>query len=66
MTKYVEWVEPYDEHCDITQILRLSVEDAIKAQKRSANIRNPLFEFDSDERALEDFIVVHWANIVED
>lgn len=66
MTKYVEWVQPYDEYCDIPQILRLTLEDAVKVQKRAlVKSGNASFQYESDEQALDDFVCVHWAKIVE-
>jgi hypothetical protein len=62
--KRVEWVEPYDNnHPSIVLTCSLSVEDAIKAQKNSAAFKEYVYE--SDERALEDFVTIHWAQIKE-
>ena len=67
MTKYVEWVEPFwNEYPDVPVILRLTVEDAIIVQKASLEKSgNKTFKYESDEDALDDFVVIHWGNIVE-
>jgi hypothetical protein len=60
--KFVEWVEPFHpDHTDITLIHRLTVEDAIKAFRAT----RPKFK-GSDADALDDFMAVHWAVLVQD
>jgi hypothetical protein len=65
MTKYVEWIEPFDASGSIALICRLTVEDAIKWQQGAPErAGNKVFKYESDEQALEDFVTVHWARIV--
>ena len=58
MTKYVEWVEPYSDGAE-TLFLRMSFADIASARRRA----EPRYE--SDEQAVEDFLIVHWGKIVE-
>lgn len=58
----IEWVEPWDEHCDVTLICRMTKRDAIAARKRMAAWVN--YTYKSDEEALRDFMVVRWATEV--
>lgn len=62
--KYVEWIEPYDNETDTTLICRLTVEDAIKAQRHHAFAQKG-FVYETEQQALDDFVTVHWAKIVE-
>ncbi len=66
MTKYVEWMEPYDCELDVVCTVKVSVEDAIKLQKKVAGKEIHQFVYDNDEQALDDFICVHWGRIVEE
>lgn len=62
MTKYVEWDEPYDGEQDPPHVLlRMTIEDAVRAMRR----KDKYNQYQSDEQALDDFIVIHWARIVE-
>jgi len=62
--RYVEWCEPWDGD-DFTPnlVCRLSVEDAILVQKRSAKSKG--HEYETDEQALDDFKAIYWATEVE-
>lgn len=66
MTKYVEWMEPYDSG-DSCVICRMSFEDIIKSMKRlQENFKNhPNYPYKSDQEAIDDFIVVHWGRIID-
>jgi hypothetical protein len=66
VTSYVEWIEPFDTSGSIPLICRLTVEDAIKFQLGAPErAGNTVFKYESDEQALDDFMAVHWARIVE-
>lgn len=67
MTKYMEWMEPYDDG-DSCVICRMSFEDVIKSMKKyqEAFKDHPNYPYKSDQDALDDFQVIHWAAIVED
>jgi hypothetical protein len=60
MAKYVEYEEPaYDrDGIVINQTIRLKVEDAARLMQ----LTYP-GTYETDEEALDDFIVVHWATI---
>lgn len=63
MTRYVEFDEPFcfkeNGPYTISQTVRIAAADVIAWQRW----REPRYE--SDEQALEDFLTVHWARIVE-
>lgn len=63
MTQYVEWVEPWSTDFKETLILRLTLKDTISVQKKQAAKIG--YKYESDQKALEDFMMVHWAKIVE-
>lgn len=58
--KYVEWVEPYGGDSCIPVICRMRLPDIVRVQIE----KNPLYGSFA-ERAIEDFIAVYWARIVE-
>ena len=60
----IEWIEPYDADADTTLICRMTTEDAIKAQKKAAAAKN--YTYQSDQAALDDFMAVHWAQLVNE
>ena len=62
MEVWIEWVEPFDKKANPVY-MRVSKETAIAAQKEIAKKLNK--PYSSDEEALEDFMVVHWAKIIE-
>ena len=69
MTKWIEWIEPFGPDSEPVYC-RVTTEVAIAYQKHSAaTIRSEAwpagFVYESDERALEDFMTVHWATYVE-
>lgn len=50
---------------DMTEVLiKISVEEAILNQKCAAGEYGYVYE--SDEEALEDFISIHWAQVIEE
>jgi hypothetical protein len=63
MMKWVEWVEPGENDKVITR--RITAEKAIFMQKASARFVKPDFRYENDQAALDDFITVHWANVIE-
>ena len=61
--RWVEWDEPHSDKGGndyLPIVCRAKVEDVIKFQRR----REPRYE--TDEDALDDFVVVYWARIVEE
>jgi hypothetical protein len=66
MTKYVEWDEPFDVEAIYNLICRMSVEDAIAWQVAYVADKSPAFEYKSDQEALDDFVTVRYARIVEE
>lgn len=61
MSKWVWWVEPYENDDDSVLHMCLSVEDAIKSTNASAGRHGHTYE--NDAAALDDFIIDHWATI---
>lgn len=61
MPKFVQFAEPWTEVNGETlgQVVRIKVEAVIKFQR----FKEPRYE--SDQQALEDFLVVHWAEVIE-
>ena len=66
MTKYVEWVQPNELYPDIMETIQISVEDAIKVQRRNVSSSHPAFLYRDDAQALDDFVCGRWAKIVEE
>ena len=56
--KNLQYCEPDGENN--TKVIRVSVEEAIKRAKETANRHN--FTYENDEEALQDFIAVNWAS----
>jgi hypothetical protein len=60
MSRYVQWDEPFDSQANPPNIVcRMIVDDAIRAQRNIARSRG--HEYETDERALDDFLAAHWA-----
>ena len=63
--KFVQWCEPFDGGDDPpTIVCRMTLDDAVRAQRRVARLHE--HEYESDERALEDFLAVHWAEVIDE
>jgi hypothetical protein len=60
---WIEWIEPFGLFDEVVYC-RVSREDAITTQKRSAVTAKPGFVYSSDEAALDDFITVRWAKVI--
>lgn len=54
MAEYIEWIEPFSDGNEPV-ICRMRVEDVASVQRR----REPRYV--SDEQAIDDFVVTHWA-----
>lgn len=65
MSKWIEWVEPFSPSNEPVYC-RVTPEVAIECAKASAKQAKPDFVYASDQEALDDFIIVHWANVRED
>jgi len=77
--KMVEWVEPHYYHDVqnpgkypdnyVNRTLRVTAEDAVTLQKAKIALDNVVrkrsFVYDSDELALNDFVVERWGKIIE-
>lgn len=62
---WVEWIEPFGPNNEpvFCRVLR---ETAIATQKVLTEKAKPGFIYETDEQALDDFVVVHWAKIILD
>lgn len=61
----IRYIQPADnEYC--FEEFFITREEAISRMKASAKFAKPDFVYESDERALEDFINIHWADVIED
>jgi hypothetical protein len=59
--RYLEYCEPYE---DSTNIIRVTVEEAIKRIKTTAYRHG--YTYSNDEEALQDFIADNWAYWVDE
>jgi hypothetical protein len=61
VTEWIQWVEPFVETDTGTEpvIMRVSVPAAVAQARKTAALAGG--KYDSDEEALADFMVVHWA-----
>ena len=60
---WIEWIEPFGPDNEPV-FCRVTVRTAVAAQKFSSAQAKEGFTYVSDEDALDDFMVVHWANHV--
>jgi len=60
--EWIEWVEPFNDAAQPVYC-RVSRETAIHTQRQSG--LSVGFTYESDERALADFMTVHWARLVD-
>lgn len=58
----VEWVEPFGPD-DQPAFIRVAKSTAVAYQKHNASIKK--YTYETDEDALIDFMVVHWATLVK-
>lgn len=58
MTRIVEWIEPFSNDSKATLVCRMTVDDVIHFQMTRED-----FRYDHPQRALDDFVTVHWAEI---
>lgn len=67
MVKYVEWVEPRYSHNELPVhvILRCTPEHAANYAKNTCKQLGRTNIYVNDEEALEDFMVIHWAEFKE-
>jgi hypothetical protein len=56
--RWIEWIEPFGDGNEAV-IMRMLPADVAAVQRR----REPRYE--TDEQAIEDFMVVHWARYVD-
>ena len=59
MNRWIEWVEPFG-FTQKTVHCRIKEQDAIEETKATGLKMGRVYE--SDDRALEDFMVAHWAS----
>lgn len=60
---WIEWVEPFDVAGN-PMYCRVARDVVIAAQKEAVKARK--FEYLDDQQALDDFIAVHWAKVIEE
>lgn len=62
----VTWFEPTSGE-DSTPIERTLTEaEAINQQRETARKARPGYEYKTDEEALDDFLIVHWATLSDE
>lgn len=59
--RYIEQAEDGVSNIEVT----ISREDAIRIQREAVARSHPEFNYSSDEQALEDFMTIHWAWLVQ-
>lgn len=64
---YIKWIEPYGDSYEepksfVTRMI--SKEEAIKRQIETVKRLRPSFSYENNDDALEDFLTVHWAEVV--
>lgn len=66
--QFVCYVSPVDKGPSLppgSEIICISTKDAINRQRYTAALDRPGFVYQSDDEALDDFIAVHWATLVD-
>lgn len=61
----IRYIQPADNE-DCCEEITITREQAISNMKASAKFAKPDFNYESDERALEDFINIYWADQIPD
>jgi hypothetical protein len=59
----VRYIQPADNEDGFEEII-VSIKEAIEIQKATAAKVNPNFTYENDEQALQDYLTVHWAEII--
>jgi len=59
----VRYIVPADNEDGFEEII-VSIKEAIEIQKATAAKVNPNFTYENDEQALQDYLTVHWAEII--
>jgi len=68
MTEYVEWQEPFGQG-KYGYICRAKKEEVIRYMRDEYQYQftnHPNYPYKSDEEALADFLIIHWAKLVVD
>ena len=60
--RWVEWVEPFGPNFEPVYMKTLA-STAVMVQKKTAAFHGHIY--DTDEQALEDFMIVNWASCIE-
>lgn len=60
----VEWSEPFSSDGDEHLICRMTFADVATYQKRHVKKITANFKYKSDAHAVDDFIVIHWASVI--
>ena len=59
----VRYIQPADNEDGFEEII-VSIREAIEIQKATAAQVRPGFTYENDEQALQDYLTVHWAEII--
>ncbi len=59
----VRYIQPADNEDGFEEII-VSIREAIEIQKATAAKVNPNFTYENDEQALQDYLTIHWAEII--
>ena len=59
----VRYIQPADNEDGFEEVI-VSINEAIRIQREAAEKANPDFVYDTDEDALQDYLTIHWAEII--
>jgi hypothetical protein len=59
----VRYIQPADNEDGFEEVI-VSVNEAIQIQKATAAQVRPGFVYEDDETALQDYLTIHWAEII--
>lgn len=59
----VRYIQPADNEDGFEEVI-VTINEAIRIQRQAAAKVNPNFTYENDEQALQDYLTVHWAEII--
>ena len=60
----IKYIQPYPNSSEPEEVI-VTREEAIRIQREHVARVRPDFTYKSDEQALEDYMTIHWAWVVE-
>lgn len=59
----ISYIQPADNEDGFEEVI-VTREEAIRIQKETVSRVRPDFIYESDQQALDDYITIHWAQII--